>query len=458
MTLNISPDWLPERGEGAPRGACHPADRATLARVSLQVNTLDLIRAEDRETDQVRTYAILPANSLAEWFAWNWWRLVYEPPRQGNFRTLQWRQAHQMAGIGGGWMWPPITIYSDGERVVIRARPTPGGQPGPLTYTADQAAVIPTFDYQEGIDRFVSQVLSQLEVHDSGQTDLHTLWQELGAERLDPEVARFRETEARLGYDPDEADPDLVSQLLGEAETLGEQAINEIAGHSSPHPITGAALQELAARDGFHGRTADRVRLDHRPPVQRGAAIPAWRVGVETARALRNQERLGDGPLSNRKLAELCGVAPDAPATSTTSSAHSRDAGLAFDIAEDAGLRRLVLRSRWQTGRRFEMARLLGDSLMSDYRERLLPATRTYTYRQKMQRAFAAELLAPAETLINAFADGVTEDAIEEAANDFQVSSWVVTRALINQGVLSREFLEEWDAESVPDQTTQGFP
>ena len=104
------------------------------------------------------------------------------------------------------------------------------------------------------------------------------------------------------------------------------------------------------------------------------------------------------------------------------------------------------------------MARLLGDSLMSDYRERLLPATRTYTYRQKMQRAFAAELLAPAETLINAFADGVTEDAIEEAANDFQVSSWVVTRALINQGVLSREFLEEWDAESVPDQTTQGFP
>ena len=45
-------------------------------------------------------------------------------------------------------------------------------------------------------------------------------------------------------------------------------------------------------------------------------------------------------------------------------------------------LHRIVFRSKWRTGRRFELARLLGDLLLTDESDRLYPATRARTYRQ----------------------------------------------------------------------------
>ena len=60
---------------------------------------------------------------------------------------------------------------------------------------------------------------------------------------------------------------------------------------------------------------------------------------------------------------------------------------------------RLSLRSKWETGRRVDLARLIGDRLLRHRAclpaERLFPVTRSHSYRQKMQRAFAAELLSP---------------------------------------------------------------
>ena len=64
----------------------------------------------------------------------------------------------------------------------------------------------------------------------------------------------------------------------------------------------------------------------------------------------------------------------------------------ALDIGQTAG--RVVFRWRWQSGRRFELALLLGDRIILPRSGRLF-ATRSHTYRQKMQRSFAAESLAP---------------------------------------------------------------
>lgn len=82
-------------------------------------------------------------------------------------------------------------------------------------------------------------------------------------------------------------------------------------------------------------------------------------------------------------------------------------------------------------------ARFLGEYLRPpDETERWLASTDLSTSRQKYQRAFAAELLCPLDSLLS-FLDGdLSSYAIEEAAANFDVSEQVVTNLLLNNGVI----------------------
>jgi Zn-dependent peptidase ImmA (M78 family) len=94
------------------------------------------------------------------------------------------------------------------------------------------------------------------------------------------------------------------------------------------------------------------------------------------------------------------------------------------------------LRSNYPTGRRFELARLLGDQLASGHKEPLALVSGAYTYRQKLQRAFAAELLCPFDALDDFLNGDYSESKQEDAAHHFDVSERVVTRQLVNHGRL----------------------
>ena len=91
----------------------------------------------------------------------------------------------------------------------------------------------------------------------------------------------------------------------------------------------------------------------------------------------------------------------------------------------------VALRSKWETGRRFDLARLLGDRLLGQT-EPMLPATRAYTYRQKAQRAFAAELLCPYQAVRGFLGADRSEERREEAAAHFEVSPFAISTTLAN--------------------------
>jgi hypothetical protein len=101
------------------------------------------------------------------------------------------------------------------------------------------------------------------------------------------------------------------------------------------------------------------------------------------------------------------------------------------------------LSRRLTTGRRFELARILGDQIASGLDEHMIPVTRSHTYRQKLQRAFAAELLCPFEAL-DAFLDGdYSAQGCEDAAQHFKVSEQAVWTLLINNDLPARLSVEE---------------
>jgi Zn-dependent peptidase ImmA (M78 family) len=93
---------------------------------------------------------------------------------------------------------------------------------------------------------------------------------------------------------------------------------------------------------------------------------------------------------------------------------------------------RFVFRKARKDARRFEAARFLGDFLMASPDDRWLPLTDTKTARQKMQRAFAAEFLMPIEELVGFMGNDFSNERMESAAEEFQVSSLAVRSHLAN--------------------------
>lgn len=437
MTLDVEAAWCRKVGEDIAAMPGVVEDEATLAEIDVAVERVTLTRAVDEHTGQARSGGRLSAHRLAEWLTWNWWRLRWEPSHQNARRDqrIAWRQAHELAGIGGGWLWPNLTIACDGVRVVLDARPSPEVWTEPLRYVTSRRVVISAEAFEAGVDDFVARVLARLDEWSLAETDLGTAWRELVVERDDPELARYRRIEACLGCDVDEADPQLVKRVIVDGRTLGSAAMFEVAADRF---LTAAELREAARQVGFD--TDPDARVAAPADARNGSGDrAAWEVGVDAASALRRRERLGDGPLSDGRLADLCAV------DGSAFRAGNTGVDMAFALDDGREGSRIVLRSRWRTGRRFEAARLLADSLLVGTDDRLRPATGAATYRQKTQRAFAAELLCPVDSLLDVLADDFSDDARDNAAERFGVSPLAVTAVLANNGFV------DWEEARDPD-------
>ena len=87
--FSIEVDW--ERLESG-----SPEDRATYGAIGIRLGNVWLTDAHDVFARRVRSKVYLSGYQLAQWFAWNWWRLRWEPKRQ----TVEWKMAHRFATIG----------------------------------------------------------------------------------------------------------------------------------------------------------------------------------------------------------------------------------------------------------------------------------------------------------------------------------------------------------------------
>jgi hypothetical protein len=79
---------------------------------------------------------------------------------------------------------------------------------------------------------------------------------------------------------------------------------------------------------------------------------------------------------------------------------------------------------------------------VADPADRVLPVSDVQTALQKFERSFAQELLSPWVEL-DAFTDdrGTDEAGVQQAADYFDVSEYLVISALVNNGKISRNRL-----------------
>lgn len=427
-TWEIVAEWEPLAGGGAEENCCFAA-------LGIKVYGQWLTEGRDALANRLRQAPLLSAYHLAEWLAWNWWRLRWEPRAAPD----GWAYAHKTSSIGGGYIWPNITIFSDGERTVLLAKPAPERAETPFRYISDIAAVLPSMDFESGVDIFVAQVLERLGESDLLDTNLSRIWSDLTAERQTPQLAQRRKLEALLGQEPDESDADVIEGLLADAERLSLAAVEELAadfGHGHGNVLSAEQLGGIAKQHGANSSPAGRVKfITGQASANRGHTA-AWKLGAEAAKMLRRQESMADAPVTNAQLAAMLAVDAD-----IVSSGVTCGLGISFVMDYTDHASKVLLRSKWSSGRRFELARLLGDTLIVN-EPGLFPSTRAYTYRQKAQRSFAAELLSPFESVMQMLDGDCSSEKQLDAAEYFQVSPLTIRTQLVNHQILEKEDLD----------------
>lgn len=412
-----------------------PEERACFAAIGIRAHNIWLTEGQDTIANRLCNEPLLSAYHLAEWFAWNWWRLRWEP----RSRAQDWEFVHRLSSIGGGYIWPNMTIFSDGERTALIARPTSEHPHTAFRYIADAAVIIPATEFESELDRFIELVIDRLDLEGIEGTNLHTVWKSLSQERTTPEEAEKKKLEALLGRDPDTADPRTIEQLIGDISVLGNSAIEELAAEhgQSGRILTALDIRRIASQSGFDSSERDVVKMNNPVPLSDWGLVAAWRIGRDMARSLRDQLRLTLEPISDTKLAEMGG--------SQEELFENRNEGskISFALKESPYRSRIVLRSKWKMGRRFEFARLLGDRLASQGASKLFLATRSNTYRQKIQRSFAAEFLSPFEAVDGMLAGDYSMENQSDVAEHFGVSPLTIRTLLVHHDRLEREDLNE---------------
>lgn len=413
-----------------------PLEAATYCSLAIRLGDLPITEVRDEAARTTREVVRVSAYPLAVWLASAWWRLRWEGPRQ----NADWRLAHQLGAAGGGYTWPDVTFSSDGESIHVEVRRSLGRKWEPVTYLNRAKQAITASSFEAAVGEFVEKVLARLAETGHAMSALSELWATVRSEQRDGHLVTARRIEAILGFDPEEAPHGLVDAYSEGARQFGTEAVTEFAALATngAAPDWTRVSADLARGADIHIEDYQQHKAQASSAARQAApGARPWERGEAAARAVRSQLGIPRGPLSNQKLSEWLGADLSAEASPDSLAA------LARREQRDVPDLKVCYRSKHPDGRRFELARLLADHLVaSGDEDHLLLATRTRTARQKLQRAFAAELLLPWVDLAERIGGTPDDEVIEAAARDYEVSPLVVRTRCVAKHLLAPDALD----------------
>jgi len=417
--LIFDPQWLVGHLDEA-------EDAATFAALLVAIDGKAATRVFDRLSGSERDRVRVPLFPLASMVAKGWWALLHEPRRleeEGEDDLFLAR--HRLDAHLGGFLFPPLAIWSGGDETVLLDTPRPEHSPVPIARTEflepplARPIALARNDVEDVLYGLVEATLSRLSTRDLTGSELREAWGRVRHALSDPEERDFCVAAGRLGLDPYDPDiPDLAEFAAG----LSARQFADLCEAAAPDelPQATAWLRQSASRVQSAPPIAisDFGDLPH-PELQQGA----WREGYRAAQAVRT--RLGLGLHPKRAVERLLDGAASGHAT-TLDPVQGPVEGL---VQRRDGTARVAVTGRTAPQRRFRLCRgaylawragEAGDGLVT------VAGTRA----QQASRAFAAELLAPAELLRErAGAHGLTQDGLDDLASEFRCDP----RVIINQ-------------------------
>lgn len=412
-----------------------------IRQIGIQANGKSLTRLFRYSSNCEDTFLHGPPARLASWLLDIWWRIFHEP-EPPDAVTAEWLLAHEMSSIGGGYAWPPVRLWSEGDQVGIRTQPKYMDSAGPVRFGAGHSCSISSAGVERAFDAFLERVC-ELALDDGNV--LRDLHRQVKSERADPDVTIWRTIEGKLGFNVDKAPVELMNHLNELIATLGLGAVSEACVSKQGNDVTRALEQGLWAVENSRTKvdlsaavSAARLHanegLDDAPML--GAGMAPWKLAEEAAGRTREYLDVLSGPISNSRLRVLLGV-----------SAYHFSHLHSF-ISIPYGIRRrdpdrptsaVALRAIRPEAKRFQLCRVLGDAISSE-NDSLGLISSARSARQKFQRAFAQSFLCPVRDLLDYIGtDSPTSDDVTAAAHRFRVSERLVQSTLVNKKVIDRQ-------------------
>lgn len=410
--------------------------RATWARLQIDVGNATLTRLIDTDASSVRDAIYLPAYPIAEWIAYNWWFLLYEPHSPQKERDYA--QRHSLRTAGDGYALPDIQIKPMGKIVELscRGRSVDGSR---IEFIGNSLLHLPTQTVVDGLSRFVELVRRRLRDEGVPLTPLDEEWERITAVRQQKEVLPFIHFCAAVGQDPFDLDERTARQLeLLENRYPYETAL---AASRAISGDIGRALSWLSVAEieiEASSPWVELLELRHALGSSFKSRISKelpWIAGYYAAGRLRKHLDLANEPIPDLEAIFLNGSGLSKAAFTVRSP--SRDIQIDSMVRQSLDGKPQFLTTKQQaTAQRFALCRAVYEYLTSSERNLLLATTSHYD-RQQANRAFAAEFLAPAAAIrgLTRRRTPLDEDVIEGAAQHFGVSTWVLRHQIENHGI-----------------------
>lgn len=402
-------------------------------KISIQENIATSNINKDSKT--IKDHVYLSLYPFALWLARSWWRLIYENsiPARESEQYIFWRMAHDLTNAGEGFVWPDLEFSSDGKEMQVCNYKT--------VYNFASINYINPFQTTISLQKFIAiskqlieSVHDRLDAFNIHNTELHELWSTIIKENQNDNLKQQRIWEARLGFDPEDADPQLIKFIMKKAHEIGNDSLCEIiSGFDTINNLAiTSALSKLAQRleNGLTGK----FQLPEIAPLSPGKP---WDMGYAMAAHIRTECNLGEDNISDEKLADLLGLNEE----SLFSASDARDMSVAS--VGNADTAKFSFQRGTRAARRFIAARIIADKLQTHHNNIWLSATSSGTFRQKIQRAFAGELLCPINSLKNFIGtNNINIELLDEAAEYFNVNTLVPVLQLYNNHLLPVELRE----------------
>ncbi|MGH3282194.1 MAG: hypothetical protein ACRDNW_24090, partial [Trebonia sp.] len=305
-------------------------------------------------------------------------------------------------------------------------------QLGPVRFASAGHGIIRTSEFRTDLAAIVNHVIERLAESGSPKTPLAEEWSDIA--KTDAEEQEFCQTSARMGLDPYSVDNQTANAIIDAARKLPAEVIDDFFDSADSDALNAAfnwtqkAITEAEYATHDASQFLDPVYGVTRAPLASNAERP-WITGYTMARSLRHELSLDDTvPFDISPLVGVGNVSAPSHGISGFASVHEDRCGV---VLGSQGLGANTIR--------FGQARALGRVLAHPEQRRFLLST-ARTDDERIARAFAAEILAPANGIRTILSEiGRNDDsALEAVALQFGVSPLVVRHQYDNQVAASR--------------------
>jgi len=323
-----------------------------------------------------------------------------------------------------------MVIVPDGNRTHLIWQADRPARPGwPVRFLSSGDRWVSSAEVQRELSTMISAVLTRLAEQGVGPTTLQKEWDVIS--NADPDEVSFCLAAARLGLDPYSDAERYGEAIIQASESLSDGLLTDFLDAVDPDRIQPALAWVASVRSRIQrpptklvqdGDLFRRLRSEAPEAGLFTRALP-WHMGWEQARFVReNQQTDFTYPFEIERYIGSDIEPVDDPDLQAIGGRTER--------------RPLAIlgQNRPTSSMRFTLSRALWHCIWDD--APIFAVTSSYTHRQSVERAFAAELLAPAEgiaSLLESPPEVASDEELEQVAEHFGVSSMVIGHQVRNQ-------------------------